>query len=366
MLRALSDIPIHTHHPQLYFPDGDIVVRCRNRDREDSFTYFCVHRAVLEKSELLRNVLAIPHPDDTQMYYDNLPMINSVDDPRDVAVVLKYSYDPSQSPVHEEDVDVAYRLYGVLEMADKFLLEDLKSMILEHIQRDWPTTLEAWDERERLFYTRWESQPHKAMDFHAPEPASVIRVARRFNLRSILPIAFYHLSRTAVDTAYPNHSKEVLKLADYSARSARVELLGVEDRFKALAGRERMFGWIGMQIENLGIEERWGSQCPLVSSATEGGDEDGGGEVKRHCYDNVVLRLLTIQTNILANWDPLKTLKSNFGALEEEGAGSNGGAGASRVGSDSLCARCRKEWDEWVGATRQRLFDSLTDFFLDL
>lgn len=63
-------------------------------------------------------------------------------------------------------------------------------------------------------------------------------------------------------------------------------------------------------------------------------------------------RLLTIQTTTLMNWDPLKTLKSNFGS--------------TTMSEDGLGERCSGEWDNWVSEIRQKLFESLPDFFLDL
>jgi hypothetical protein len=157
-----------------------------------------------------------------------------------MAEILPFT-DYSNPTIHQDEADIAYTLFGVLQLANKFLIHDLKTLILDSIRKDWPTTLQGWDERELLFYRRWEAAPHRPMDSYAPEAGSVIRVARLFpdELRSILPIVFYHLSPISVDASYPNHhAADSLKLVDYSPRSARVEILDIEDRFKALVGRE--------------------------------------------------------------------------------------------------------------------------------
>ena len=63
---------------------------------------------------------------------------------------------------------------------------------------DWPTTLDEWlvleDELEKA--AREELGLHSlGMDNRFPEPASAIRIALDYNIPSILPAAFYTLSR---------------------------------------------------------------------------------------------------------------------------------------------------------------------------
>lgn len=59
-------------------------------------------------------------------------------------------------------------------------------------------------------------------------------------MRRIFPIVFYHLSRIPIDTSDPSHYRaDAGKPVDYTLRSARMRTSKIEDKFKALAGRER-------------------------------------------------------------------------------------------------------------------------------
>lgn len=81
---------------------------------------------------------------------------------------------------------------GVLRLSCKYFVEHLRERCMLRLHHDWPSTLAAWDQREQEAtdvvgrYTPRESYPH---------PALVIQLALDLKIPSLLPAAFYDLSR---------------------------------------------------------------------------------------------------------------------------------------------------------------------------
>lgn len=81
---------------------------------------------------------------------------------------------------------------AVLRLSTKYFIEHLRQRCLARLQNDWPSTLEGWDIRER------EATDH--LGRYAPRescahPILAINLALELGLESILPAAFYDLSR---------------------------------------------------------------------------------------------------------------------------------------------------------------------------
>ena len=82
---------------------------------------------------------------------------------------------------------------GVLRLSCKYLIDHLRERCLRRLERDWPSTLEAWDRREDQAtikdILRYSPREHFA------HPVHVIRLAHDLGLEQILPAAYYDLSR---------------------------------------------------------------------------------------------------------------------------------------------------------------------------
>lgn len=81
---------------------------------------------------------------------------------------------------------------AVLRLSTKYFIEHLRQRCLARLESDWPSTLEGWDIRER------EATDH--LGRYAPRescahPILAIHLALELGLDSILPAAFYDLSR---------------------------------------------------------------------------------------------------------------------------------------------------------------------------
>ncbi|KAF5386716.1 hypothetical protein D9615_002078 [Tricholomella constricta] len=225
-------------------------------------------------------------------------------------------------------------MYGALKLADKFRIEPLRDTILAYIREDWPLTLQSWDEREALYSRRLKtSLGSTTMDDVAPEPASVIRLARKFEPR-ILAVAFYHLARLPVNATYGQHNQ-----APRHARGVRGHLLSPADRESAALGRERMMRWITDRVEALMLDT-W------TCTADEG------------CHTHIFWRVVVLHRSIMRSMDVLTTLRSMRSHKVERGT--------SEVVEDAVCKECNGRWDQILNDARRDFFDSLPSFFPDL
>ena len=226
-------------------------------------------------------------------------------------------------------------MFGPLRLADKFLITPLKDTILSYIREDWPQTLQSWDEREALYARRLKNAPPGVtMDDIAPEPASVIRLARMFEPK-LLTTAFYHLSRLPVNATYGQ-----IGHAPRHARGVRSDLLSIVDKEKVALGRERMMWWIADRLEAAALDT-W--QCVEEGSA---------------CHVHIYWRVAVLHRSIMRSKDVLATLKAMRSHKVERGT--------SQIVEDAVCRDCNGRWDQILADARRDFFDSLVTFSPDL
>ncbi|KAG5338271.1 hypothetical protein E4T56_gene12917 [Termitomyces sp. T112] len=321
-----------SNDPDLYFADGNLVIL--TRDHGGNHTYFRVHQSILSKHSKALSDHIFPDSSPSQReIYDGVPLVEFQEDPRDLNIFLKFLYEPFAAPIQKGDPDIAFKMYGALRLADRFSIDPLKETILSYIREDWPQTLQAWDEREAFYSRRLKSSPGSTMDDVAPEPASVIRLARKFEPQ-VLTLAFYHLSRLPVNATYGQHNQ-----APRHARGVRGYLLSPADREKVALGRERMLRWTSDRLESLALDT-W--QC-----RAEGG-----------CQPHIYWRVVVLHRSIMRSMDVLTTLRTMRSHKQERGT--------SDVVEDAVCQHCNTRWDTILNETRRDFFDSLSSFFPDL
>ncbi|KAG6886212.1 hypothetical protein C0993_010774 [Termitomyces sp. T159_Od127] len=84
---------------------------------------------------------------------------------------------------------------GVLRLSTKYLIDSLRAKALTHLNKAWPTSLKEWDAREDLARTHETDLTNTSHPY--PHPIAVISLAREVDAPSLLPAAFYDLSRYA-------------------------------------------------------------------------------------------------------------------------------------------------------------------------
>lgn len=138
-------------------------------------------------------------------------------------------------------------------MANKYQVEKIRRIIVDRLESDWPQSLLDWKrleaEIEVMERDAWAhvEVPGDMVNVHLdrllPEPASAIRLAQECNVPSILPAAYYHLSRLTVehDTALVEKDTESFVIRyGIEQRTARWSLLEKENLMHLLGGKSKI------------------------------------------------------------------------------------------------------------------------------
>ncbi|EKM55077.1 uncharacterized protein PHACADRAFT_78567, partial [Phanerochaete carnosa HHB-10118-sp] len=172
-------------HPKLYLEDGDLELSAEMPD--GSRQLFRVSGAQLRcVSPVFSDMLALGGPRDE--------VVMMPDSAEDLAALLESVCIPS-SLVRKlkttPESQCAIELFGLAKIARKYGMDDITAVIVEHIQEQWPRSLEEWD----ASFATWRTNSKTAATRgDVPEPVSAIKFALEFDVPSILPAAFYMLS----------------------------------------------------------------------------------------------------------------------------------------------------------------------------
>ncbi|KAG6891551.1 hypothetical protein C0992_004409 [Termitomyces sp. T32_za158] len=183
-------------HADIWFHDGSVICRAER-------TLFKVHMSVLERhSAFFRDMFSMPQPrtgtdvisnQGMQDDIEELPIVDLHDTAEDVGNLLTAVYD---GPVFGNNDQEDFRVVsGVLRLSTKYLIDSLRAKALTHLNKAWPASLKEWDAREDLARTHETDLTNSSHPY--PHPIAVINLAREVDAPSLLPAAFYDLSRYA-------------------------------------------------------------------------------------------------------------------------------------------------------------------------
>ncbi|KAF9005941.1 hypothetical protein BDQ17DRAFT_1423665 [Cyathus striatus] len=174
-------------HPDLWFEDGSVICRAK----------------ILSSASTNLSLLAIQSSSGTSVIQSSLlhgptsgtssariPIIFLHDTADDVGNLLTALYDgPNFRNNDQDDFRV---VSGILRLATKYIVDSLRSKALAHLNIVWPSKLKAWDAREDLARA-YELETGGSRLY--PHPFQVINLAREVDAPSLLPAAFYDISR---------------------------------------------------------------------------------------------------------------------------------------------------------------------------
>ncbi|KAF9525170.1 hypothetical protein CPB83DRAFT_564525 [Crepidotus variabilis] len=126
-----------------------------------------------------------------------VPVVQLYDNAEDVANLLTALYDgPNFTTNSPQDFKCTS---GILRLSTKYLIDSLRAKALAHLAVAWPNDLRGWDAREDVV-REWECTGGEGRRY--PHPAAVIALAREVDAPSLLPSAFYDLSRCSFAQIY--------------------------------------------------------------------------------------------------------------------------------------------------------------------
>lgn len=219
-------------HTDLWFCDGSIVLRAED-------TLFRVHKSQLARhSAFFRDLFSLPQPSadsatsasptaltiDTTNEIEGCPVLRLFDTAEDVENLLMALYD---GPNFGKNDSADFRMVsGILRLATKYLVDSLRTKALVHLSRAWPTSLKGWDAREDLARAD-EMQSGPGMSTVYPSPADVVILAREVNAPSLLPSAFYDLSRYHYTQLFEQDDENGNSITDLPLSNADLQRLAL-------------------------------------------------------------------------------------------------------------------------------------------
>jgi hypothetical protein len=181
----------------LWFEDGTLVLQAES-------SLFRIYKSILSiKSSVLRAIFSQPHNDTL----DDCPLVILDDSAQDLTYFLKAIYNPeyvlsslithpSHSPLcsfFEKATETEYPiLAGVLRLSTKYNVKTFRQLSLTHLTSLYPTTLEAWEQRDST----------RTIVGEDPSPFAVLQLARDTNVQGILPAVMYSLITYPVEDIF--------------------------------------------------------------------------------------------------------------------------------------------------------------------
>ncbi|KAH7921351.1 hypothetical protein BV22DRAFT_1019553, partial [Leucogyrophana mollusca] len=246
-------------HESLYFFDGNIALLAPKENGAN--VIFRVHKSILARHSLVFANMFVIHPSQDGETHDGIPVVRMPEDTEQTESLLNALYYPENTS-SESKTSLTHHaplppdeIRRVLYMATKYKIYHLRRDIIHRLQINWPQSLAQWDLLEAEFSSMDSlskqdgNEALRVMYTHLddcyPEPVSAIRIARECDVPSILPAAFYHLSRLSATVDDWNHARgqhhiEGYKPPNPGRRTARWDALPASDLLCLIKGRESL------------------------------------------------------------------------------------------------------------------------------
>ncbi|KLO13585.1 hypothetical protein SCHPADRAFT_997231 [Schizopora paradoxa] len=202
----MDDIPTRPvkHHEKHWIPDGSVVIGAAD-SKKATTTLFRIHRTLLtDQSEVFASMFSLPQGEENSQteYYEDLPVVRLPDTSEEVGALLDVLRDPLTL-----ESDTPERIQPALKMASKYIMTDLRAKLVHAFESEWPLKVEDLEFKDQLFIDYFTHGENGLRDdpgdfagwpLHlVPEPASAIALAEDFDIKTVLPAAYYDLLRCA-------------------------------------------------------------------------------------------------------------------------------------------------------------------------
>ncbi|KAH7926421.1 hypothetical protein BV22DRAFT_1111714 [Leucogyrophana mollusca] len=356
-----------TRHTDLWFTDGSIVFKAEN-------TLFRVHKSQLSRhSPFFHDLFSLPQPTDeagssssstrsvvleidSSGDIEGCSVLRLHDSAQDVANLLTALYDgPNFGDNGPADFQT---VSGILRLATKYLVDSLRAKALAHLGTAWPSTLKGWDAREDVARAdELQTGPSAASIY--PSPIAVINLAREVNAPTLLPSAFYDLSRY--------HYSQIFDQSDDSEGPVFSLPLSALDMQRLVLGKEAAQHAITTLIQSMG------SHAHPLHAQSHGLHPHSHSHSHRTCKkDFTELVALATQHYLFDRergcTDPLYVAEELGQPLYELGQPlaieEHGRLGETRRGSElSECEACARTLEMWAARERERMWKMIPLWF---
>ncbi|KAG2028754.1 hypothetical protein BDR03DRAFT_816878, partial [Suillus americanus] len=209
-------------HDSLYLFDGNIVLTAPTKS--GGTTVFRVHQSMLSNhSPIFANMLKSAVTDEVQMY-DGIRLVRLTDDAEEIESLFKLMYIPPLVLSQRLSRHVPPIVRHVLKLSNKYEMSELRQMVVQLLETQWPTSLAQWDRLEsEIAVMAWDQDGDPIpldLDGSLPEPALAIKLGREFHVPSIMPAAFYHLSRLSIGRPHVPRDAVRQRTADWNLLTA--------------------------------------------------------------------------------------------------------------------------------------------------
>ncbi|OBZ65309.1 hypothetical protein A0H81_14762 [Grifola frondosa] len=326
-----------------WFSDGNIVLVVGH-------VGFKVHRGQLERhSDVFQTLFSIPQPKD-QETIDGCSWVELYDSPSDVLHLLRALYDGLyfQKPAASDFPVIA----SVLRLSTKYLIEHLRQCCLVRLERDWPSTLLGWDQREKLASDDGRYNPRDCF----AHPVLVIQLAQELHIDTVLPSAFYDLSRYGprkiVSGVISPPPAPLPNVDSAPSGDALIVRLNQQDLSATFLGRESGQRYLASFIEN----ELTGR--PLSANCANKHDEGG-----RDCLESFYFIMLNVLRSVGGiatgrDADPLFTLVQAVEMLSR----TDFSDGVRQCGL-KMCPSCKADFTKSVSKAREQVWEQIPGWF---
>ena len=310
-------------HPELYMPDGTMVLLTSN-------TVFRVYPGLLSKhSEVFRDMTCLSNcqPPNAEIY-DGCPVVRLTDDPEDLAFFLATTmglqyvlsrlllwsiYSRSYSLISQFYINQPISFLGaaaVLRLSSKYMVEPLRRQAIAHFALIIPLSLDDIGGRPSYDFVFGNDTPH---------PFELVSLFHECQITPALPWAYYMACRLGVD--------ELLNGAVHNGRA--VQLTGEKSHIA-------LKGWTVLRDDTLRIRRETVMRRSLNCT---------GG----FCNDSMRLTWLNFiftpetRTDPMGQWGPFESL--------------------TRSGKDKPCSECATTWLKSEKAARDKVWANLPQTF---
>ncbi|KAF9444700.1 hypothetical protein P691DRAFT_806963 [Macrolepiota fuliginosa MF-IS2] len=196
----------------IWYEDGNIIL-------QTDTALFRVYSGLLAaRSSVFKDMLAFPPPPEGNLTLDGCPVVRLYDSTEDVRCFLNAIFDSGYfepPPSHTQLCIVS----GVLRLSTKYDVQFLRRRALQHLAVTFPSTLEAWHQRDKT----------RTIPPVDNTPFAALQVAREFDLPWIVPSIMYCIS-----------SHPLIKSLEGTEWAGKKLRFSCDDQRVALLGREKL------------------------------------------------------------------------------------------------------------------------------